>query len=432
MPWLRFVPAAADPLTAGHPEAGIAPVAARHVPLMWSRRALSVITVESARWRREAHRLTGPTGGNAGNVRYTRPKNDLCTPKRQWHDACSLWRRDPSAVADRQSLRGTDMRRVKHAFGPILFTLVAALAPARAETIVNISSANLSLGHMAQRLAESRGYFKEEGLEPKTFDFKGGGPAIQAVAGGAADLCICTGDHVVLLGNNGIHLRVLVSVTQVNSYALIARADSPYTDLASLKGQPIGITSSGSSTDNVMRFAIGKLGMDADKDFTLLSTGTSSAMEPAIEAKQVAAGMLTTPDFTAFLHSAPGKYKIVQDFSTMPYPTSSYLVMDDWLKTHGDEARRIARAVTRALALIHNDENAVREDIHKTYPNFDESLVDEIAKMTQVKLTKDGKLGHETWQNINDILTGYDPKLKPLPYEYAAALEYLPGGEATK
>ena len=61
-------------------------------------------------------------------------------------------------------------------------------------------------------------------------------------------MCICTGDHVVLLADSGVKLRVLVSVAQFNSYALIVRADSPFTDLKSLKGQKIGITSSGSST----------------------------------------------------------------------------------------------------------------------------------------------------------------------------------------
>lgn len=322
------------------------------------------------------------------------------------------------------------MRRVFRAIGPMLCTLVAALAPARGETIVNISSANLSLGHMAHRLAQSKGYYADEGIVTKTFDFKGGGPAIQAVAGGAADFCICTGDHVILLANNGIHLRVLVSVAQFNSYALIARADSPYTDLKSLAGQHIGITSSGSSTDNVMRYAIKKAGLDADKDFILLSTGTSSAMEPAIETSQIAAGMLTTPDFQAFLHNAPGKYKIVYDFSQLPYPTSSFLVMDSWLKSHEDTARRMARAVTRALQLIHTNPQAVRDDLHKTYPDFDESLVEEIADATQVKLSNDGKLTEATWQSINDILTGYDPNLKPVPYAYAAASEYLPSAAA--
>jgi NitT/TauT family transport system substrate-binding protein len=322
------------------------------------------------------------------------------------------------------------MRRVLRAIAPMLCMLVAALAPARGETIINISSANLSLGHMAHRLAQSKGYYADEGIVTKTFDFKGGGPAIQAVAGGAADFCICTGDHVVLLANNGIHLRILVSVTQFNSYALIARADSPYTDIKSLAGQHIGITSSGSSTDNVMRFVIKKAGLDADKDFILLSTGTSSAMEPAIETNQVAAGMLTSPDFQAFLHDAPGKYKIIEDFTQMPYPTSSFLVMDSWLKSHGDTARRMARAVTRALTLIHTDRQAVRDDLRKAYPSFDDALVEEITDAIQVKLSQDGKLTHATWQSINDILTGYDPNLKPVPFEYADAAEYLPSAGA--
>src|SRR5258706_15539559 len=100
----------------------------------------------------------------------------------------------------------------------------------------------------------------------------------------------------------------------------------------------------------------------------------------------------------------------------MPYPTSSYLVMESWLKSHEDTARRVARAVTRALQLIHSNPQAVRDDLHKTYPSFDDALVEEIANSTQVKLSKDGRLSEATWQSINDILTSYDPKLKAVPY----------------
>jgi hypothetical protein len=80
--------------------------------------------------------------------------------------------------------------------------------------------------------------------------------------------------------------------------------------------------------------------------------------------------------------------------------------------------------------LIHTDMAAVREDIHTNYPDFDAALVEEVAQSTQVKLTKDGKLSTATWQNMNDILTSYDPKLKPVSYEYAAANEYLPTASA--
>src|SRR5258706_6648002 len=103
------------------------------------------------------------------------------------------------------------MRRMNGAIGPIFCVLAVALAPAQAETIVNISSANLSLGHMAQRLAQSKGYYADEGIVTKMFDFKGGGPAIQAVSTGAAHKCVFGCDPNVLLVDNVIRLPLLFS-----------------------------------------------------------------------------------------------------------------------------------------------------------------------------------------------------------------------------
>src|SRR5437899_2268159 len=76
------------------------------------------------------------------------------------------------------------MRRLTCATAAILTVVSATSLPARAETKLTVSSANLSLGHMVQRLAQSKGYFAAEGIKTEVFDFKGGGPAIQALVGG--------------------------------------------------------------------------------------------------------------------------------------------------------------------------------------------------------------------------------------------------------
>ena len=318
------------------------------------------------------------------------------------------------------------MSRRIYATAAILCALIATPMSARAETKITLASANLAIGHMTQRLAQSKGFFAAEGIKSEVFDFKGGGPAIQAVVGGGADMCICTGDHVIWLANNGIKARVLVAVTLFNSYGLVARADSPYTDLKSLKGQHIGITSSGSSTDNMIRFAIKKIGLDADKDFVLIGTGTTAAMEPAIATGAVGAGMLSTPDFQSFMYRGKDKYRVIEDFTVVPYPTSSYIVTEAWLKKNPDTARGVARAIVRALDLIHSDPDAVRADLKKTYPHFDDAFVEQMVKVAQTKISKDGRLSEVAWQSVNDIIVSYDPTVKPVPYADAGAPEYLP------
>jgi NitT/TauT family transport system substrate-binding protein len=306
-----------------------------------------------------------------------------------------------------------------------LATLGLVAAPAMAETTVTFASANTSLGYMAQKLAEEKGFFAAEGIKPNIVDFQGGGPAVQATAGGGADICLCTGDHVIYLRNNGVVAKVLVSITQFHSYGLVARAGTPYTDLKSLKGQKVGITSAGSSTDNMIRFAIKQTGLDADKDFELLGIGTSGAMEPAIATGAIAAGMLTSPDFQAFMYKTD-KYKVVDDYTKVPYPTFSVLAMDSWLKKNPETARGVAKGLVRALQLVHADPGVVREYVKRVYPKFEDGLVEQVVADSERVLSPDGRMTEPVWKSLNDIIIGYNPKLKPVSLADAAAPEYLP------
>ena len=43
---------------------------------------------------------------------------------------------------------------------------------------------------------------------------------------------ICAADHVLRLANRGLDARIIVGLDEHHSYALLARADSPYTDIA--------------------------------------------------------------------------------------------------------------------------------------------------------------------------------------------------------
>ena len=132
----------------------------------------------------------------------------------------------------------------------------ALAAPAAAQTTLKFGVASINEGLLPLRVANDQGFFKAEGITIEFIDFRGGGPTVQAFAGGSVDFCICAADHVVRLANRGLDARIIVGLDEHHSYALMSKADAPYTDMASLKGKRIGITSPGSLTDNTVRWAI--------------------------------------------------------------------------------------------------------------------------------------------------------------------------------
>src|SRR5215207_170949 len=116
----------------------------------------------------------------------------------------------------------------------------------RADTVLKFGVASVNEGLLPLRLASEQGFLKAEGITAEFIDFRGGGPTVQAFAGGSVDFCICAADHVLRLSNRGLDARIIVGLDEHHSYALLAKADSPYTDIKSLKGKSIGITSPGS------------------------------------------------------------------------------------------------------------------------------------------------------------------------------------------
>ena len=114
------------------------------------------------------------------------------------------------------------------------FVVVAAVAfglalptQAIAETVLKFGVASVNEGLLPLRVANDQGFLKAEGITAEFLDFRGGGPTVQAFAGGSVDFCICAADHVLRLANRGLDARIIVGLDEHHSYALLAKADSP-------------------------------------------------------------------------------------------------------------------------------------------------------------------------------------------------------------
>jgi NitT/TauT family transport system substrate-binding protein len=318
------------------------------------------------------------------------------------------------------------MVRLRVLGGVLAIAMAVSLGnPAAAETKLVFAAAQTSIGSLAIFLAKEKGFFKAEGIDADIVDFKGGGPAVQGLAGGGAQFCICPADHPVRLQSHGLPARILTALTEFHGYGLVALADSPVTDIKSLKGQRVGITSPGSLSDNTLRFYVEQAGLNPSRDLEILGIGTGAAMGAAIDSKSVAAGMLTTPDVQAFL-AKQGKYKLVHDFRGLRYAALDLLVMESWMKAHDAETRGVAKAVVKAQGLIKTDPAAVRAELHAMYPNFDDALLTEVATEAHHALSTDGRLDRDGYKTMQDMLLKADPTLKPVAYEDVVALDYLP------
>lgn len=303
--------------------------------------------------------------------------------------------------------------------------IAACSSAAQAATALRIASAQQSIASIPVVVAIQQKLFEAEGITAEIIDFEGGGPAVQALAGGGVDLCICAGDHALRLASRGLGGAVLVALLDKHPYSLLAPIGSSASDLASLRGKPVGITSPGSLTDNTLRYLIRKLGFNPDSDYEIIAAGTGASMRAAIERGSVAAGMFTTPDVQAYM--ATGKYKFVADFRDLDYMALDLVAVGSWLKANDAAAHAVARAIVKAEKIIQTDPNAVRTAIHERFPSLSPDLVVTVARdAAQRSLSHDGHAQEAGFKTALEMLRVADPTVKELAYQDVVALRYLP------
>ncbi len=303
--------------------------------------------------------------------------------------------------------------------------IAASMDGARAETSLRIASAQVSIASIPVVVAIQQKLFQAEGISAEIVDFDGGGPAVQALAGGGVDLCICAGDHALRLASRGLGGAVLVALLDKHPYSLLAPIASPATDLKSLRGKPVGITSPGSLTDNTLRFMIKKAGFNPDSDYEIIAAGTGGSMRAALDTGSVTAGMFTTPDVQAYM--ATGKYKFVADFRDLDYMALDLVVVGSWLKANDATAHAVVRAIVKAEKLIQTDQAVVQAAVHERFPTLSPDLVVTVAKDAAARsLSHDGHAQEAGFKTALEMLRVADPTVKEVTYQDVVALRYLP------
>jgi NitT/TauT family transport system substrate-binding protein len=307
----------------------------------------------------------------------------------------------------------------------ILLALIALAAPASAQTAIKLGAAQASIGSLPLVVAQSRGFFAAEGVTVETFDFRGGAPAVQALASGSIAFCICAGDHAVRLRSRGLPAKIVAGLTERHGYALLALARSPLTNLAAARGRKLGITSPASLSDNSLRYALRQANINPDRDLTLATVGTGLPMKAALDTGAIDAGMFTTPDVQANLAEA-GKYRVVHDFRTLDYTALDLIALESWLRANDRAARAFLRAVIRAQNLIIADQAALRGGLREMFPNLGAPVVELLVKEIPVSLAKSGTVSEAGYRTMIAMLGATEPELTRVPFADVVTRAYLP------
>ena len=249
----------------------------------------------------------------------------------------------------------------------ILALAAAALLAAQHQALAE-DQVKLTIGQRGNwdtaisQLGETAGIFKKHGLALEMLYTAGSGETLQPVIAGSVDLGLAVGTPGAIAAySKGAPVRIIgAEATGAADYWYV-KASSPIKTLKDLNGHSIAYSTSGSSTESVVRAYIKENGLTSAK---AVSTGGAPATMTAVMTDQVDAGWASPPGGLKEIDE--GKIRILAratDAAIVRGQTIRVIVANaQFLAPHKDVAARYMQAYRETIDYMYGDNPQVLKD----------------------------------------------------------------------
>lgn len=299
----------------------------------------------------------------------------------------------------------------KHMFKAALVAATLALAACGPGTggdaasaddaLVRISVGSYNLNNLPFFIADANGYFDQVGLKVKTENFaQGGSKVLQALVADSTDVAVGFYDHTIQMQAKHKDVVGFVLLSRNSGLVLAGRDDTTFDPARpqTIKGQKVGITAPGSSSDFFVRHFLARHDIPVDS-ISLIGVGSGAAAVAALEQGKIdllvnydpAATLITERRIGRILIDARSDEGARQVYGGL-YPTSVMYANQHFLDKRPDAAEKIARAQQMALRFIadHSAEEIVAA-LPDAYVSGDRSTYAHAVDNARAIFTRDGR-----------------------------------------
>ncbi|MFC9551413.1 ABC transporter substrate-binding protein [Rhodococcus sp. NPDC056960] len=234
---------------------------------------------------------------------------------------------------------------------------------------IKIAKASPSFVYLPFYVAEGAGYLEQEGLVPETVEVHTGSGIIAAAVSGSVDVALVTAGEVFVSRHEGAPVTAFAQVENLGTNVVIKKSimddlgltesSSDAERLAALKGLRIGVTGSGSGSDQVVRYLAKAGGLDPDKDMEIIATGGSGNSVSGFSGDRFDAIAISSPQSDIAIQQGRGGYLFnIADGDYEPLANNLYItaMASDRTMTQMPEALGcFTAALARAQKLIRED-----------------------------------------------------------------------------
>jgi NitT/TauT family transport system substrate-binding protein len=305
------------------------------------------------------------------------------------------------------------MRTKKRLIGFALCLFVFSLPIPRANAQLkklNLSYTATSPYQAVLIIGQQAGIFRKHGIDVSLIFMAGGSLGIQAMVGGDVPMTQADGSASVAAAIAGVDVVMIGSFLNTFPYSLVSLPEIKTVE--QLKGGKIAISRFGSATDLSVKMALAKVGLNPERDVTLLQVGAQTARVVALQSKSVQATIITPP-FT--LTARKLGYNTLIDMAQLniPYQLTALVTSRAFVKSQPDLVLAVMRAAAESIHFYKTQKEPSLKILSKYLQTADREALEETYREVSLKVVPEKPYPTLPGiQTILDELAVKNPKLK--------------------
>ncbi len=288
----------------------------------------------------------------------------------------------------------------------ILLISSFSIATAQEKVIVGHSArAALSIGPLLYGI--ERGFYRDEGIDLVYVSLRAD-LGIKALLSGDIDYSYSTGT-IIRGAILGLPVRNLSFDFSRVLHALMSRPDIP--NAAALKGKRVGVSSFGATGDLAARVGLRSLGLDPEKDVTIITLGTDTLRHAALIAGSVQATHMPVP--LNIQLKKEGYHELVYAGKILQRPLTGLATSVEKIQKNPGQVQRMVRAFVRATRALKSERAGFIAFAQKKY-GYSKDVMEEAYKYLLDALSQDGFVDDSSLQAAIDEAKSLARITKPI------------------
>lgn len=212
------------------------------------------------------------------------------------------------------------------------------------------------------RVADAKGYFKEENVDPTLITFSYGVDTVDAVLAGQADFGVIIDMPLLSRFSSGkLTVPALIGTPNPGWHKLYVTDD--YSNVADLKGKRIAVAS-GTAQEFVTRLHLSDNGLDPDNDVELVGFSSLFEIIAAMKSKRVDAAWIWGQGVEQL--GDDSGFRFEADDSVVNQKTTALLVVSkDYMANNRDAVVAVLKALDKAADVVASDIDETAEIVAK-------------------------------------------------------------------